>query len=398
MKYLVLLGDGMADEPIEALDGRTPLQAAHTPNMDRLADAGTLGLAQTVPVGFHPGSDVANLAVFGYDPAESYSGRAPLEAASMGVELGPDDVAFRLNLVWLEAHYGKLYMGDFSAGHIGTAEASELINSLQAELGDERFSFYPGISYRHLLVWRGGREAMLCVPPHDISSQSIESHLPHGEGSAELIALMNSAQMVLAAHPVNTARYERGEVPANSIWLWGQGKRPDMATYQELYGLKGGVISAVDLIRGLGVCAGLRVIEVPGATGYIDTDYLAKGQAAIALLQEADFVYLHVEAPDEAAHGGLLDEKIKAIEDFDRQVVGTILDALDQIGECRILLLPDHPTPVEMRTHTAKAVPYLLYDSRQPESRRCAGYSEASAATTGIRCAGHRLLPQLLER
>jgi len=398
MKYLVLLGDGMADEPIQALGGKTPLQYAQTPNMDRLANAGVLGMAATVPAGFHPGSDVANLAVFGYDPAESYSGRAPLEAASMGVELGPEDVAFRLNLVWLEAHYGKLYMGDFSAGHIETAEAAELINTLQSELGDEQFSFHSGISYRHLLVWHGGRDALRCTPPHDISSQSIEDNLPVGDGSAELMDLMNSAQMLLANHPVNNARLERGEVPANSIWLWGQGRRPNMSTYQQLYGIQGGVISAVDLIRGLGVCAGLEVIDVPGATGYIDTNYLGKGEAAIELLKNSDFAYLHVEAPDEAAHGGLLDEKIKAIEDFDRLVVGTIFDALDQIGDCRILVLPDHPTPVELRTHTSKAVPYILFDSRSVRGSRSSGYSELSAEATGIKIEGHLLLKQLLER
>jgi len=397
MKYLVLLGDGMSDEPIGSLDGRTPLQKAHTPNMDRLANAGTLGLAQTVPPGFHPGSDVANLAVFGYDPSRCYTGRAPLEAASMGVDLGPDDIAFRLNLVWLEAHFGKLYMGDFSAGHISTDDATPLIESLQAELGDDQFQFYPGISYRHLLVWRGGKDKMRCVPPHDISSQSIEDRLPQGEGSEELISLMNSAQMLLATHPVNNMRIERGDLPANSIWLWGQGRRPQMETYQELYGLKGGVISAVDLIRGLGVCAGLEIVEVPGATGYIDTNYLGKGQAALELLQKSDFVYLHVEAPDEAAHGGLLEEKIKAIEDFDRLVVGTILGALDTIGDCRILVLPDHPTPVELRTHTDKPVPYALFDSRDAEEKRQVGYSEESAAA-GSTCPGHELLGQLLQR
>ncbi len=366
--------------------------------MDRLANSGTLGLAATVPQGYPPGSDVANLAVFGYDPAECYTGRAPLEAASMGVELGPDDVAIRVNMVWLEAHFGKLYMGDFSAGHISTADATALIDTLQAELGDDQFTFYPGISYRHLLVWRGGKKAMQCTPPHDISTQSIEGHLPAGEGSAELIELMNSAQMVLANHPVNNARLERGELPANSIWLWGQGLRPKMSTYQDLYGINGGVISAVDLIRGLGVCAGLEIIEVPGATGYIDTNYLGKGQAAIELLKHTDFVYVHVEAPDEAAHGGLLDEKIKAIEDFDRLVVGTVIDSLDQIGDCRILVLPDHPTPVELRTHTDKAVPYLLFDSRTPEKVRESGYSEESAEATGILCAGHKLLRTLLEK
>lgn len=398
MKYLVLLGDGMADEPIASLGDRTPLQVAKTPNMDRLANSGLLGLANTVPAGYPPGSDVANLSVFGYNPADYYTGRAPLEAVSMGIDLGPEDVAIRVNLVWLEAHFGKLYMGDFSAGHIGSADARALVESLQAELGDENFTFYPGISYRHLLVWRGGKKAMKCTPPHDISTQSIEGHLPTGEGSAELIELMNSAQMILSNHPVNNARIDRGDLPANSIWLWGQGLRPGMSTYQELYGIEGGVISAVDLIRGLGVCAGLKVIEVPGATGYIDTNYQGKGEAAVELLRDSDFVYLHVEAPDEAAHGGLLKEKIQAIEDFDRLVVGTIIESLAQIGDCRILVLPDHPTPVELRTHTNKAVPYLLYDSRQPESVRASGYSEQSAAETGILTEGHQLLPRLLER
>ncbi|PLX89511.1 MAG: phosphoglycerate mutase, partial [Desulfuromonas sp.] len=255
MKYLVLLGDGMADEPLQQLGGKTPLEHAQTPYMDRLARSGQIGLAATVPDGFHPGSDVANLSVFGYDPQHCYSGRSPLEAASMGVELGPDDVSFRLNLVWLEAHYGKLYMGDFSAGHISSEDSGKLVQTLQQELGDEDFTFYPGVSYRHLLVWKNGRDKMICVPPHDISSQSIENHLPQGDGAAELISLTTSAQLVLNNHPVNHDRIERGEVPANSIWLWGQGRKPNMETYRDLYDISGAVISAVDLIKGIGVCA-----------------------------------------------------------------------------------------------------------------------------------------------
>jgi 2,3-bisphosphoglycerate-independent phosphoglycerate mutase len=398
MKYLVLLGDGMADEPLQQLGGKTPLEHAQTPYMDRLARSGQIGLAATVPDGFHPGSDVANLSVFGYDPQHCYSGRSPLEAASMGVELGPDDVSFRLNLVWLEAHYGKLYMGDFSAGHISSEDSGKLVQTLQQELGDEDFTFYPGVSYRHLLVWKNGRDKMICVPPHDISSQSIENHLPQGEGSAELISLTTSAQLVLNNHPVNHDRIERGEVPANSIWLWGQGRKPNMETYRDLYDISGAVISAVDLIKGIGVCAGLEIIDVPGATGYLDTNYRGKAEYALNALKQRDFVYVHVEAPDEAAHGGLLEEKVKAIEDFDREVVGTIVENLDSLGDCRLLVLPDHPTPVAKRTHTSDPVPYILYDSRNNGLNGVQGYSEREAVNTGSLIPGCDLLSTLLER
>ena len=398
MKYMVLLGDGMSDEPVAGLGGKTPLEVAKTPNMDRLARDGIIGLAETVPKGFHPGSDVANLAVFGYDPASCYSGRSPLEAASMGVELGPDDVAFRLNLLWLEAHYGKLHMGDFSAGHIGTDEAAELVGTLQQELGDDQFTFYPGISYRHLLVWRNGKDQMRFTPPHDISTLSIEDYLPQGEGADALLDLTNSAQMLLSQHPVNQQRIARGELPANSIWLWGHGRKPQMETYQQRFGIRGAVISAVDLIKGIGVNAGLEVVEVPGATGYLDTNYLGKAEYAIESLKQGDFVYVHIEAPDEAAHGGLLKEKIQAIEDFDRHVVGTVLDRLPEIGDCRILLQPDHPTPVEKRTHTSDPVPYVLFDSRKLRKSGATGYSEAEAKRCGKLAYGPDLMAELLER
>ncbi|HKJ04448.1 MAG TPA: cofactor-independent phosphoglycerate mutase [Geopsychrobacteraceae bacterium] len=396
MKYLVLLGDGMADEPLEQLGGKTPLDYANTPFMDRLARNGQIGMAETVPDGFPPGSDVANLSVFGYDPQQCYSGRSPLEAASMGVKLGPDDVSFRLNLVWLEAHCAKLYMGDFSAGHISTEESRQLVETLQQELGDEEFSFHPGVSYRHLLVWKNGKDKMECVPPHDISTQSIEDHLPKGEGAEQLLNLTNSAQMVLNSHPVNHARIERGEVPANSIWLWGQGRKPQMKTYREMYGINGAVISAVDLIKGIGICAGLDIINVPGATGYLDTNYLGKAEYALETLKKSDFVYVHVEAPDEAAHGGLLEEKIKAIERFDSEVVGTVVNNLEQLGDCRLLVLPDHPTPVAKRTHTSDPVPYILYDSRSKVLSGAAGYTEAEALKTGVKIPGCQLLPTLL--
>lgn len=398
MKYIILLGDGMSDEPMAELGGKTPLETAHTPNMDELCRKGRVGLAATIPDGYPPGSDVANLSVFGYNPGDCYTGRSPLEAASMGVDLAPEDVAFRLNFVWLEAHFGKIYMGDFSAGHISTGEASELIRCLHDELGGDEFHFYPGVSYRHLLVWKNGKDQLKFTPPHDISTQSIEDYLPQGDGAAILHDLMNSAQMLLLNHPVNNRRVAQRQLPANSIWLWGHGRRPAMETYQQRYGLTGAVISAVDLIRGIGVNAGLDIIHVPGATGYIDTNYRGKAEYAIAALKNRDFVYLHVEAPDEAAHGGLLKEKIEAIENFDREVVGTIINSLDQIGDCRILVTPDHPTPVARRTHTRDPVPFVLYDSRCDFASPAIAYSEKEAAKTGYSVKGHELLNLLLER
>lgn len=401
MKYIVLLGDGMADEPLEELEGLTPLQKAHTPNMDRLARAGEVGMAETVPDNFHPGSDIANLSVFGYDPNQCYSGRSPLEAISMGVELGPDDVSFRLNLVHLVAHFGKLYMGDFSAGHIDSAAAGQLISTLQQELGDEQFTFYPGVSYRHLLVWKNGKHDLRLHPPHDITNQCILDYLPQGDGAEQLIHLTNSAQMLLANHPANQQRTDAGKLPANSIWLWGQGKAPRMTPYAGKFGLSGAVISAVDLIKGIGLYAGLEIINVPGATGYLDTNYRGKAEAALLALRDKDFVYLHVEAPDEAAHGGLLKEKIQAIEDFDREVVGRVVAGLPELGEHRILVLPDHPTPVSRMTHTADPVPYILYDSAGAfvSPVTATGYSEAQARATGVMIdPGCGLIPRMLGR
>jgi 2,3-bisphosphoglycerate-independent phosphoglycerate mutase len=316
----------------------------------------------------------------------------------MGVELEPNDVAFRLNFVWLEAHYGKLYMGDFSAGHISTEDASALIATLQEELGGAKFNFYPGVSYRHLMVWKDGKDQLQFTPPHDIITKSVEDYLPHGDGAKELMNLTNAAQMVLAHHPTNQQRTERGDLPANSIWLWGHGRKPQMESYQKRFQLNGAVISAVDLIKGIGVNAGLEIIEVPGATGYIDTNYKGKGEYAVKALAEKDFVYVHVEAPDEAAHGGLLKEKIKAIEDFDRDVVGTVVESLAQIGDCRILITPDHPTPVEKRTHTSDPVPYILFDSTTKIESAATGYSEDEAKRCGETIAGHQLLPLLLNR
>lgn len=396
MKVLILLGDGMSDEPNAELGGKTPLQAAATPHMDRLAQAGQVGLAQTVPVGLPPGSDVANLSVFGYDPRACYTGRSPLEAISMGVALGPDDVAFRMNLVTLRPHGGRLFMEDFSAGHIGSDEAHQLVSALQAELGDSRFEFHPGVGYRHLMVWRGGKDAMTATPPHDITGKSILEHLPQGEGADELTWLMNAAQMVLHTHPVNKERDKRGDLPANSIWLWGHGKTPKLVPYREKFGLSGAVISAVDLIKGIGCCAGLEVINVPGATGYIDTNYRGKAEAALAALERHDFVYVHVEAPDEASHSGNLQHKLKAIEDFDRLVVGTVLEGLDRFEDVRLLCCPDHPTPVRLMTHTSDPVPFVVYRHGAPSGNGAASYDEATAKATGLVLEGHRLMELLL--
>lgn len=400
MKYLILVGDGMADEPIEELGGLTPLEKAQTPHMDRLAREGVSGLAETVPAAFHPGSDVANLSVFGYDPASCYTGRSPLEAASMGVEIGPDDVAFRLNLVTLDACRGDLYMHDFSAGHISTAEARVLVECLQAELGDEQFQFYPGVSYRHLMVWRGGRTDFNLAPPHDLTNLSLRDHLPRSAAAAPLMQITTASQLLFKRHPVNQRREAAGKLPANSIWLWGQGKRPQMATLQERYGLSGAVISAVDLIKGIGIYAGMKVINVPGATGYLDTNYRGKAEAALEALRELDLVYVHVEAPDEAAHGGQLDEKIEAIERFDAEVVGTILGRIEELGESRILLLPDHPTPVRRMTHTKDPVPFVLYGTggEFTPNGHVSGYSEGNARSTGLLVApGHRMLRLMID-
>ncbi|MDD2557852.1 MAG: cofactor-independent phosphoglycerate mutase [Desulfuromonadaceae bacterium] len=401
MKYIVLLGDGMADEPMEELGGKTVLEYANTPNMDKLAASSEVGLAHTVPEGFHPGSDVANLSVFGYDPATCYSGRSPLEAASMKVKLGPDDVAFRLNLVDIVHNYGKLYMFDFTAGHIGSAEARELIVALQDQLGGDGIEFYPGVSYRHLMVWRNGKDQMLCIPPHDIINQSIEDKLPTGVGADTLIQLTTSAQMILNNHPVNKARADAGKSLANSIWLWGQGKAPHIQTYKEKFGIDGTVVSAVDLIKGIGIYAGLDAVDVPGATGYVDTNYAGKVEAALTALQKKDFVYLHVEAPDEAGHSGDMAEKIQAIELFDEKIVGAMLDKLDGFGPYRMLIMPDHPTPLHSRTHSMDPVPYILYDSAGgfASSGTNAGYSEKSARAGGVVYhAAHKLIPRLLQQ
>ncbi len=400
MKVAILLGDGMADVPLEELGGRTPLEAAATPAMDALAREGTLGLAVTVPEGLPAGSDVANLSVFGYDPKECYTGRAPLEAAAMGVALGPADVAYRMNLVTLLVGTGQVFLDDFSAGHISTAEAREIVHTLGERLGQDGFEFYPGVSYRHLMVWRGGREDPVTTPPHDIQGQAIHPHLPRGAGAEALLHLTTGSQILLKDHPVNQARREQGKREANSIWLWGQGRVPRMEPYRERFGLEGAVVSAVDLLKGIARASGLEAPDVPGATGYLDTNYEGKVAAALAALAHGDFAYVHVEAPDEAGHSGNLKDKVQAIEDFDRRVVAPVRAGLEAAGEPFVLLvLPDHPTPIPLRTHTSEPVPFALYRSDRTGSVPGRGFTEAHARATGVFVpAAHRLMEHVLGR
>ena len=368
----------MADRPLRELGGKTPLQHASTPNMDRLASQSRRGRVRTIPEGMHPGSDVANLSILGYDPRIYYSGRAPLEAASIGVKLEDDDVAFRCNLVTLKFSPDRstAVMEDYSSGHITTEEAGRLIKEIDAELGTGKIRFYPGVSYRHLMVWSKGLAEMECVPPHDILGKDIVDYLPVGKGEEVLRKLMRDSAELLDGHPVNRERERNGKNPGNSIWLWGQGKKPAIPTFKEKYDIGGSLISAVDLTRGLGIYAGFSILNVPGMTGYLDTNYKGKAEAALASLKEKDFVYIHVESPDEAGHSGRCEDKIRAIEDFDRLVVGTVMDGAAALGDCRILLLPDHPTPVELRTHTGDPVPFVIFDSREAGEKKGVKFDE----------------------
>jgi len=387
MKYVVLQGDGMADWPVAELGNKTPLEYARTPNMDRIASQGILGLTHTIPEGYPPGSDVGTMSLLGYDPRRYHTGRSPIEAASMGVELGPQDIAFRCNLVTLgTGSDGQEIMVDFAADHISSAEAAELIKTINAELGRNDVEFHPGVSYRHLMVWHGGKEKMRTTPPHDITGQSTAGCLPEGDGAERLRRLMERSRVILAAHPVNRHRQESGHKPASSIWLWGQGRRPAVPTLKERFGLDGSVISAVDLVRGIGVLAGLEVINVPGATGFLDTNYLGKAEYGLASLRHKDFLFLHVEATDEAGHMGAADKKVQALEDFDAKVVGTILDGLRDFPVWRVLLMPDHATPVAIKTHSPDPVPFAILSSADVQQgvQKPVSYNESSARRTGV--------------
>jgi 2,3-bisphosphoglycerate-independent phosphoglycerate mutase len=364
MKYVILLGDGMSDWPVEELGNKTPLQAAHTPHMDALARLGKTGQALTIPEGMSTGSDVAALTILGYDTRHLYTGRSPLEAASIGIQLQPTDVALRCNLVVLGEIDGQRTMADFSGGHITTEEARQLIDTLNEKLGSDTFRFYPGVSYRHCLVWREGRLGMQLTPPHDITGRPIAEYLPSGDGAAELQHLIDASQALFREHPLNRLRREHGAPPISSIWLWGAGKRPQIPSFRDTYGLTGAVISAVDLHKGLAIYAGLEPISVPGATGWLDTNYAGKVEYALKALQSKDFVFLHVEAPDEAGHQGDVRAKVQAIEDFDAKVVGPMLAGLQQQFDAyRVLLLPDHPTPLALKTHVREPVPIAFYGS-----------------------------------
>ncbi|MBI5234726.1 MAG: cofactor-independent phosphoglycerate mutase [Deltaproteobacteria bacterium] len=390
MKYIILIGDGMADNPIGSLGSRTPLDVALTPNLDSIASSGLFGLFVTVPKGFPPGSDVANLSILGYDPARYYSGRSPLEAASIGVKLEATDVAFRCNLVTL-SDKGTI-MDDYSAGHISTFDADSIIKTLDAdsELRAMGVRFYTGTSYRHLMVWKHGKDKLKTTPPHDISDKPIEAHLPSGDGAEALLRLMKRSSEILKDHPTNKARVVAGEKPATSIWLWGQGRAPLMPTMKDRFGVNGAMISAVDLMKGIGIYAGLEVLKVPGVTGWLDTNYKGKAEYALESLKKGDFVCVHVEAPDEAGHKGNLQEKLTAIEDFDREVVGRVLRGIAETGEpYRVVALCDHPTPIELKTHTSASVPFVMASSSGGggalvERAVKAHYCEREAKQTGV--------------
>jgi len=394
-KYVVLIPDGMADDSLEELGGLTPLEAAETPNMDALAAKGLVGLTRNVPAGMSPGSDVAIMSVLGYDPAKYHTGRAPLEAPSIGVKLTDDQIAFRMNFVTID----RGEMVDFAAGHISDSEAGVLVENIQSVLGSDEFRFYPGASYRHLMV-TSDRDLldMQCTSPHDISGQPIENYLPKGPKAKRLLDLEERAASILKDHEINMRRKADGKNPANRIWLWGQGTRPLMPLFQDVFGISGGIISAVPLLQSLAVYLGLKRIEVDGITGYLDTNYVGKGHAAVEALETYDFVCIHVEAPDEAGHSGDWQAKIEAIERIDRDVLGTVINGLKHYDDWRILVLADHPTPVTIRTHTREAVPFLLCGSGI-EKDRTDKMGESCARTSGVLIdKGHTLIKRLFEK
>ena len=399
MKYIVVLGDGMADEPLEALGGKTPLEYAQTPCMDSLASMGHMGLVQNVPSGMAPGSDVANLSVLGYDPKRSYSGRSPLEALSVGVKMEPDDVIFRTNIVTLteEEPYAEKTILDHSSGEIATKDADVLMDAIRSAFNSKTVQFYTGTSYRHIMVWKKGKLVSL-EPPHDHLGTQIGPWLPK---EPMLREMMEESFPILNAHPMNLARAEAGKHKANSLWFWGAGTKPSLQNFEEKTGLKGAMISAVDLLKGIAVGAGMKVYQVPGATGSLDTNYEGKAQAAVKALLEngCDFVYIHVEAPDEMGHQGLIHEKVQSIEYLDQRLIALVKKAMDDSGEdYRMLILPDHPTPIRVRTHTGSPVPFLLYDSTHPEKKK-AKYSEAEAAATeDFEPDGYQLIDRLIQK
>lgn len=388
MKYVVVLYDGMADYPVPALGGKTPMMVAEKPNFDRMAKHGTVGLVRTVAPGLTPGSDVANLSVMGYDPCLYYTGRSPLEAVSMGIKLSDTDVALRCNLVTLsdEEDYSEKTMVDYCAGDISSEEAAEIIKTVEEKLGNDIFAFYSGVSYRHCLVWHGGKtEIGKLTPPHDISGRKIGGYLNKNPDAAGLLELMEKSCEILKDHPVNLKRISEGKRPANAIWLWGQGSRPSLPSFEKLYGVKGSVISAVDLLKGIGICAGMNTPDVEGATGYIDTNFEGKAQKAVKELENgSDFVYIHIEAPDECGHRNEPENKVKAIELIDSRVLPIVLEALEKYDDYKVMILPDHPTPIVTGTHASDPVPFMIYHKKDEKDSGVDSINEETASKTGL--------------
>lgn len=403
MKYIVVLGDGMADYEVKEFDGKTILDVANKPNMDYMASRGELGMVKTVADGMKPGSDVANLSVMGYDTKKCYSGRSPLEAASIGVTLKDTDVTFRTNLVTLsdEENYEDKTMVDYSAGEITTEEATELMKTINEKLHTDMHTFYAGVSYRHLLVWDKGSTNVKLTPPHDISDRKITDHLPKGDGADVLLEMMKKSVEILKDHPVNKKRVEMGKRPATSIWPWGEGTKPQLENFYEKFGKKGSVISAVDLIKGIAILAGMKSIDVEGANGNFDTNYKGKADAAFETLTKdgADFVYIHLEGPDECGHRGEADNKKYSVEMIDEKVIGYLKKKLDDAGiEYKMMILPDHPTPISLKTHVSDPIPYIIYDStNEKETNRT--YTEKEAKKTGNYIEeGYTLMSKFLDR
>lgn len=388
MKYIVMLGDGMADTPVESLNNKTPLEAAKKPYMDFLAQNGMVGVAKTIPDTLPPGSDTANLSVMGYDPELFYTGRSPLEAVSMGIELGENDIALRCNLVTLSdtVNFEDAQMLDYSAGEITTAESKELINFINDNIQTDKIKLYPGVSYRHCLVLKDSKPGSDCTPPHDISLKPIKDYLPKGEHSDLLLDLMKRSRELLKNHPINIDRVKRGLNPATSCWFWGEGTRPSLTPFIDRYYVKGAVISAVDLLKGIAICAGMTSVDVDGATGNIDTNFKGKAKAAMDLFDDGyDLVYIHVEAPDECGHQGDAANKVKAIELIDEQILGPVIEHLKASGQpYSILLTPDHPTPINVRTHVRTPVPFVIYRSNSTSGPHASAYTEKLANDTGL--------------
>lgn len=387
MKYVVVLYDGMADYPVPALDGKTPMEVAKKPNMDFLASKGEVGLVRTVAEGLKPGSDVANMSVMGFDPMKYYTGRSPLEAASIGIDMADSDVSLRTNLVTLsqdDLPYEQKTIEDYCADDISTEEAAVLIEEVQKQLGTDEFAFYKGVSYRHCLIWKNGTTQLgKMTPPHDITGKVITEYLSTSENAKPLVEMMKKSYDILKDHPINLERIKNGKRPANSIWLWGEGKRPALAPFEEIFGIKGSVVSAVDLIKGIGGCAKMEVAEVEGATGYIDTNFEGKANAALELLDRNDLVYIHFEAPDECGHRNEPENKVRAIEMIDERVLPILFDGLKKYDDYKIMILPDHPTPIVTRTHASDPVPYLIYH-KNDEKAGVSSINEKTAEATGV--------------